>query len=569
MKRTKGKNEGITLIALVVTIIVLLILAGLTIALVSGENGLIAKAKRTASKYAKSAAQEELELAMQTVKIDNLSNGKSINLEIFTEASGNGNLNALENVLYNNDNSVNVELNDVGEGKKVLSVQYKKFEFNVNEDFSIEVISDGNSSDSGKSTSSSKYKIVPTVKASSISSLTLGYEIKEGNKTVDPERIQKVYYVCDKNADIDENMWKDSQKVDEFEYFGLLANTNYNVKIKAIVDNKPVYSDVVIGKTNSTEEYIAKMPTDFFTTDSTGETITGIKSSYMSGYNINYEGFDGTIVIPRTWNNVQVKKIGAAAFQNKYNAKKLYIEEGIETIDSSAFYSWPILDEVTLPTTLVNIGNKPFEYSTEITKATIPQSVINLHTEGSNSVGKKLKDLIPSTNKLDEINFNGKIQFLGNYAFQYCEKITTISIPSTVTEIKNNAFEQCKGLTEITIPGSVKTIGSSAFYYCMGMTKATIKSGVETIDSGAFYYCTKLANVEIEEGLKTINSQAFYGDSALVEISLPSTIETIGSGVFSYASGLTTININKAYDGNLAKTAPWGASSSITINWKQ
>jgi len=142
-----------------ITIIVLLILAGLTIALVSSENGLIAKAKSAASKYAKSAAQEELELAMQTVKMDNLSKGKSITLEIFTEASGNG-----------------------------------------------------NNSDSGSSTSSSKYKIVPTVKASSISSLTLGYEIKEGNKTVDPERIPKVYYVCDKNADIDENMWKDSQK---------------------------------------------------------------------------------------------------------------------------------------------------------------------------------------------------------------------------------------------------------------------------------------------------------------------------------------------------------------------
>ena len=39
------KNKGITLVALVVTIVVLLILAGVSINLVLGNNGIIAKAK--------------------------------------------------------------------------------------------------------------------------------------------------------------------------------------------------------------------------------------------------------------------------------------------------------------------------------------------------------------------------------------------------------------------------------------------------------------------------------------------------------------------------------------------
>ena len=42
MKETM-KNKGITLIALVITIIVLLILAGVTIASITGENGILRK----------------------------------------------------------------------------------------------------------------------------------------------------------------------------------------------------------------------------------------------------------------------------------------------------------------------------------------------------------------------------------------------------------------------------------------------------------------------------------------------------------------------------------------------
>lgn len=58
-------NKGITLIALVITIIVLLILAGVTIAMLTGENGLLTKSGDAASKNAVAAAKEEVMLEFQ------------------------------------------------------------------------------------------------------------------------------------------------------------------------------------------------------------------------------------------------------------------------------------------------------------------------------------------------------------------------------------------------------------------------------------------------------------------------------------------------------------------------
>ena len=61
---TKKKNaRGITLIALVITIIVLLILAGVTINALSGENGIITKSKEAKIKTEKSRTIEKINLA--------------------------------------------------------------------------------------------------------------------------------------------------------------------------------------------------------------------------------------------------------------------------------------------------------------------------------------------------------------------------------------------------------------------------------------------------------------------------------------------------------------------------
>ena len=56
MNKTKRNARGITLIALVITIIVLLILAGVTIAALSGDNGILKRATQAKNKTGKESA---------------------------------------------------------------------------------------------------------------------------------------------------------------------------------------------------------------------------------------------------------------------------------------------------------------------------------------------------------------------------------------------------------------------------------------------------------------------------------------------------------------------------------
>ena len=57
------KNKGITLIALVITIIILLILASITVATLTGDNGIITKAIEAREKTEQAGVEEQLKLA--------------------------------------------------------------------------------------------------------------------------------------------------------------------------------------------------------------------------------------------------------------------------------------------------------------------------------------------------------------------------------------------------------------------------------------------------------------------------------------------------------------------------
>ena len=65
-------NKGITLIALVITIIVLLILAGVSIAMLTGENGILSNATKAQEDTTRENAIERINLALQAIKTETL-----------------------------------------------------------------------------------------------------------------------------------------------------------------------------------------------------------------------------------------------------------------------------------------------------------------------------------------------------------------------------------------------------------------------------------------------------------------------------------------------------------------
>ena len=63
-EKSKRKNTGITLIALVITIVVLLILAGVSIATLTGENGILTRAREAREETEDAKEEEVIKLAV-------------------------------------------------------------------------------------------------------------------------------------------------------------------------------------------------------------------------------------------------------------------------------------------------------------------------------------------------------------------------------------------------------------------------------------------------------------------------------------------------------------------------
>lgn len=81
IKKYTGRESGITIITLVVTIVIILILAGITISTVFGDNGIIAKAREAAEKTEQATTNEQVSMSELGDYIDNIVNGTKGNGE--------------------------------------------------------------------------------------------------------------------------------------------------------------------------------------------------------------------------------------------------------------------------------------------------------------------------------------------------------------------------------------------------------------------------------------------------------------------------------------------------------
>ena len=94
------QSKGITLIALVITIIVLLILAGVSIAMLTGENGILTQAQKAKKETTSKGLKEEVEILMQGDYIDSYTGKQNELKDILENVSGNK---VIENIKDFND----------------------------------------------------------------------------------------------------------------------------------------------------------------------------------------------------------------------------------------------------------------------------------------------------------------------------------------------------------------------------------------------------------------------------------------------------------------------------------
>ena len=194
---------------------------------------------------------------------------------------------------------------------------------------------------------------------------------------------------------------------------------------------------------------------------------------------------------------------------NKHDVNSYSIPASVTAIATWAFYDCEFLNDITLPTDVTSIGEWAF----------FDSGWYNSQPEG--------------------------VVYLGNWLLGYKNDFPDgdFAITPGTKGVADGAFSGCWGFTSISIPSSLTDIGAYAFY-SYGATSLTIPANVTRIGDGAFMGSNYLESVNFEAGsaLKTVGAHAFDECPELTSITLPASVESIGD----YACGMPLVPYIKA-----------------------
>lgn len=176
-----------------------------------------------------------------------------------------------------------------------------------------------------------------------------------------------------------------------------------------------------------------------------------------------------------------------------------------------------------------------------VVEVTYPATGSNNRWQGHQAPWGEL--VIPATVEHDGVTYT--VVAIGSRAFSGCNEITSINLPSTVTEIGDYAFYQCTGIKdEVTIGEEIVRIGRSAFYGCSAITQVNFNAvkceGMGgTRSTIAFGACRALTRIVFGPNVTRIPDYAFVGmDGLSMEWMLPKALEYVGEYAFAYCNGI-------------------------------
>ncbi|MDE6201187.1 MAG: leucine-rich repeat protein [Clostridiales bacterium] len=243
-----------------------------------------------------------------------------------------------------------------------------------------------------------------------------------------------------------------------------------------------------------------------------------------------------------TFAESSIKRVGRGAFA--YNTSLTTVDFGnLEAISDSMFEAcaWTTrtlfaqtqsgIKTIVIPDTIKTIGSRAFMDSYLLTSVTLPSGLTEIANNAFNGTG------------IVSIELPDTVKRIGAGAFEN-SKLQSVTLPSATTEIGNRAFADTP-LTTVNYKsgnGAVKTIGNAAFRNCEQLVTAQFPYAT-TIGSNAFAGCKALAEIDLSS-VVTIGVSAFADCEALSEIAMDKA-EKIGERAFAGAKNVTAVTMPK------------------------
>ncbi len=488
---TSNKEEkGITLIALVITIIVLLILAGVTIATLTGDNGILTKANEAKEQAEIGKEKEIVQLAATAV----ISTNNVIEKD------------SLQNELNRIVGDRKTEVYDYNQKLQVYFTDSKRY-YEIDKNSNVELINVTNGEKKiNIKCINSKNEVLKEIEVATLND----------NCLIEPPEIERYESVestfskiITQNTEIKILYYYVIQKED-LVFTGLNSSGN-------VTENESEIESYMIGNGSSNNKNALKSTIDY----------------------------DFVLYIPEEYNGKVVNKIGNYAFSGASNLTKLQLSNNLETIGLWSFNLCTKIKNLNIPDKVQVISGDCFHGCSGIETIQIGSGVKSIG--GNAFVGcNNLKKVIynnestaiacnaftscPNWKEIEIDNDSLTFKVIDDVLYSY-DLSKIIKVP---TGYEGN-FE---------VMDSIGNIGNWSFYGCTKLKNVKLGSSITNINGGAFWSCTSLEKVENLDKVKTIAGDAFHNCPKLNYVVIGENVTSIGGNAFVECSELKTLTID-------------------------
>ena len=213
--------------------------------------------------------------------------------------------------------------------------------------------------------------------------------------------------------------------------------------------------------------------------------------------------------------------------------------EGHVIIPSSILYG-----NQELP--VVSILKDAFSNCEKLESIEIPNSITEIGS-GAFRGTRNLKEVyISDLTSWCNIEFDGTNNPLySGYAklFLNNSEVKNLIIPETVSVINDYAFARCSSIETVTFSSSLTKIGDTAFYVNENLKEIKLPDSVISIGSSCFSNCKSLASVVLPNSLESLPNDCFYYCTNLKSVKIPNSVKSISYRCFKGCSSLQSIEI--------------------------